>query len=92
MARNKLAGIIRGKSKSSKYYQSNPKAKAKKQAYNTQYNKSESRKKYRAMLQAINRKKGTHGNHDNYDESHTKSGKTVKEHYSKNRARNRGKK
>jgi len=90
MARNRLAGTRRGKSRSAKYYQKNPKARAKKNRYNKKYHSTGARKKYRKLLQAINRKKGTHGNMDCKDESHTSSGKTVKEHFSKNRARNRG--
>ena len=92
MARNKLAGLKRGMSESAKYFRNNPEARAKKDAYNKKYHSSPKRKKYRALLQAINRKKGTHGNHDMMDESHTKKGGTVKEHQSANRARNRGKK
>jgi len=92
MARNKLAGTKKGKSKSARYYQENPMARKKKAAYDTEYHSTSHRKKYRALLQAINRKKGTHGNGDGLDESHTKKGSTVKEAQSKNRARNRGKK
>ena len=85
MARNRLAGTKRGKSRSARYYQDNPAARKKKQKYNTDYNKTPSRKKYRAVLQAINRKKGTHGNLDNKDEAHQSKNKTKQEHFSKNR-------
>jgi hypothetical protein len=88
MARNKLAGTKKGKSESAKYFQDNPEAKAKKDAYNKKYHSSEKRKKYRTLLNKINRKKGTYGNGDGKDESHTKSGKTVQEKQSTNRARN----
>jgi hypothetical protein len=88
MARNKLAGTKKGKSESAKYFQDNPEAKAKKDAYNKKYHASERRKKYRALLNKSNRKKGTYGNNDGLDESHTSSGKTVKESQSRNRARN----
>lgn len=85
--RNTLAGTKRGKSKSAKYFQSNPEAKAKKDAYNTEYHKSEERKKYRAALNKANRKKGTYGNKDGKDISHGKDG-LRQESQSKNRARN----
>lgn len=39
MARNKLAGTKTGTSKSAKRYQEDPKARAKKKAYDTEYNK-----------------------------------------------------
>lgn len=83
--RNKLAGTKTGKSKSAKYFQNNPEAKAKKDAYNKEYHKSPERKTYRAQLNKANR--------DNpapkgYDKSHTKSGKLVNEKQSTNRARN----
>jgi hypothetical protein len=85
--RNTLAGTKTGKSKSAKYFQSNPKAKAKKDAYNTEYHKSESRKKYRASLNKANKKAGTYGNKDGKDMSHGKGG-LKKESQSRNRARN----
>jgi len=92
MARNTLAGKGKGKSRSAKYYAANPEAKKKKQAYDKAYHSTPERKKYRAKLNAKNRKAGTYGNKDNKDMSHTKKGKLVKEKQSKNRARNRGKK
>jgi len=85
MARNGLAGKKRGKSRSARYYQENPRARKKKAKYDTAYHSTPRRKKYRAVLQAINRKKGTHGNHDNMDEAHQSKNNTKKEHYSKNR-------
>jgi len=85
MARNRLAGTKRGKSRSARYYQNNPDARKKKQDYNTKYNETPKRKKYRAVLQAINRDKGTHGNLDNKDEAHQSKNKTKQEHFSKNR-------
>ena len=92
MARNTLAGKGKGKSRSAKYYAANPEAKKKKQAYDKAYHSTPERKKYRAKLNAKNRKAGTYGNKDGKDMSHTKKGKLVKEKQSKNRARNRGKK
>ena len=90
MARNKLAGNINGKSKSSKHYAKNLKSKKKKNQYDKKYGASLSRKLYRAFLNALNRKKGKKG--DGKDVSHTKDGGTVLESQSKNRARNRGRK
>ncbi len=90
MARNKLAGKINGKSKSSKQYAKNPKSRKKKLEYDKKYSSSEERKKYRVKLNLFNRKKGKKG--DGKDASHTKNGKLVLEGQSKNRARNRAKK
>lgn len=90
--RNSLAGTKTGRSKSAKYYQSNPEAKKKKKDYDTKYHRTKKRRKYRSKLNQENRKRGTYGNKDGYDMSHTKSGSLVKEKQSKNRARNRGKK
>lgn len=87
MARNRLAGTKRGNSKSAKFYQKNKKARDKKKSYDKKYHSSKSRKKYRAELQRINRKKGNHGNLDSKDESHKSNGKTFLEDFSKNRAR-----
>lgn len=55
-------------------------------AYDKKYQKK--RGKYRAVLNKKNRDAGTYGNGDGMDMSHTKSGSIVKEHQSKNRARN----
>jgi hypothetical protein len=77
-----------GKSRSAKYYASNPEAKKKKNDYNSEYHASPERKKYRAKLNKANRNAGTYGNGDGKDMSHTKSGKLVKERQSVNRARN----
>lgn len=86
--RNRLAGTKTGKSKSAKYYQDNPDAKKKKDAYNTEYHSTPSRKKYRAALQALNRDKGTHGNGDGLDAYH-KNGKIAG---FKSQSKNRGSK
>lgn len=77
-----------GNSKSSKYFAANPEARKKKNEYNKDYHATEERKKYRAELNRENRKRGTYGNGDGKDMSHTKSGKMVLESASKNRARN----
>lgn len=83
--RNSLAGTKKGKSRSAKYYQKNPQARKKKDAYNKEYHSTDERKEYRAVLQAINREKGTHGNGDGNDEAHVSKNKTVKQDQSKNR-------
>ena len=82
--RNKNAGKSTGKSKSAKYFAKNPKARAKKNKYNTEYHSTDERKSYRAKLNKETRRKKTPGK----DVSHTKSGKTVREARSTNRARN----
>jgi hypothetical protein len=60
----------------------------KKREYDKEYSATPERKKYRAELNAANKKRGTYGNGDGKDMSHTKGGGLVKEHQSKNRARN----
>lgn len=83
--RNKNAGKSTGKSKSAKYFAKNPKARAKKNAYNTAYHSTPERKKYRADLNKANKKSP---NKASQDKSHTKGGKVVNEKRSTNRARN----
>lgn len=85
MARNRLAGTKRGNSRTAKFYHDNPEANEKKLEYMKKYNKKPGRQKYRALLQAINRKNGTHGNLDDKDVSHISKEKTISEHQSKNR-------
>tara|TARA_R110001592_G_scaffold354234_1_gene653749 strand:+ start:29 stop:328 length:300 start_codon:yes stop_codon:yes gene_type:complete len=88
MARNKLAGKSKGKSKSAKYFANNKAARDKKNAYNKKYHGSPERIKYRQELNKKNREDGTYGNGDGKDKSHTKSGRLVSESQSSNRARN----
>jgi hypothetical protein len=57
--------------RSKQYYDSNPKAKVKKKAYDTEYQSSEERKKYRAELNRLRRKAGRYGNGDGMDYDHT---------------------
>lgn len=85
--RNTLAGTKRGKSKSAQYFQNNPEARAKKNAYNKEYHSSTERKQYRASLNKANRNAGTYGNKDGKDMSHGKDG-LRKESQKTNRARN----
>lgn len=78
--------------KTAKYYAENPKARKKKNEYQSKYNRSEKQRKKRAELNRENRRRGTYGNGDGLDVSHKKDGSTVLEEQSQNRARNRGKK
>ena len=75
------------KSKSARYYASNPEARKKKKAYDTKYHSTSKRRKYRSDLAKARRKRGIMGKGGG-DLSHTKSGKLVRESASKNRARN----
>lgn len=76
---------------SAKYYRSNPDAKAKKDAYNKEFNRKPEQKAKRRELAAERRKRGVMGKGGN-DMSHTKDGRIVSESPAKNRGRNRGKK
>ena len=75
------------KSKSAKYYASNPEARAKKKKYDTKYHSSAERKKYRAELARERRKRKVMGK-GGKDVSHKRGGGTTLESRSKNRARN----
>jgi hypothetical protein len=70
--------------KTAKYYKENPEAKAKKDAYQKEYNKKPSEVKKRVELNKVNRERGTYGNGDGLDMAHTKSG-IVKKKASVNR-------
>lgn len=74
-----------GASRTSKYYAKNPKARKKRLAYQKAYNKKKREMERRVELNRENRKRGTYGNGDKKDVSHTKSGKTMLEPQSKNR-------
>ena len=76
-------------SASTNYYNSNKDALKVKRAYQKKYNKKPSEVARRVALNKENRKRGTYGNGDGKDVSHTKGGGTVLEPQSKNRARNR---
>ncbi len=67
-----------------KYYKDNPKAKAKKDAYQKEYNKKPEQVKKRVELNKVNRDRGTYGNGDGLDMAHTKNG-IVKKKASVNR-------
>lgn len=75
------------KGRTAKYYASNPEARKKRLEYQKEYNKSDKEIKKRVELNRENRKRGTYGNGDDMDMSHTRDGKIVKENYKKNRAR-----
>ena len=79
-------------SASTNYYNSNKDALKVKRAYQKKYNKKPSEVARRVALNKDNRKRGTYGNGDGKDVSHTKGGGTVLEPQSKNRARNRSRK
>lgn len=74
-----------GLSRSAKYYRDNPEARAKKNAYQKNFNKKKSQSKSRVELNRLNRLFGTYGNGDKLDVSH-RSGKKIRlESQSKNR-------
>jgi hypothetical protein len=83
---HKTKYLIMALGRSARYYRSNPEARAKKQAYDTEYHATPERKKYRAGLNRARRKRGLRG--DSRDLSHTKSNKLVLESRRRNRARN----
>lgn len=72
--------------RSARYYRSNPEARAKKKAYDTEYHATPERKKYRAGLNRARRERNLKGNEK--DLSHTKDGRLVLESRKRNRARN----
>jgi len=76
-----------GKSKSAKYYAANPKAAAKKAAYQRKLNKKPAVKKASEERWSERRRRGIAGK-GGPDLSHTKSGKMVPESPKRNRARN----
>jgi hypothetical protein len=75
-----------GESRSSKYFAKNEEARRKKNEYNTEYHGTSERKRYRAALNKLNRKKGKKG--DGKDMSHKADGSIRLETESVNRARN----
>jgi len=64
--------------RTAKYYAANPDAKKKHNDYQKEYNKSPDQVKKRVELNAVNRKRGTYGNGDGLDASHTKNGIVMK--------------
>jgi hypothetical protein len=84
MSRNRLAGTTVGTGKTAVFYHNNESSRAAKQEYDAKYQKKT--QKRRAILQAINRKNGTHGNLDHKDVAHVSKTKTISQDQSKNRA------
>jgi hypothetical protein len=72
------------KGKTQTYLDKNPEAKAKKNAYQKEYNKRPEQVKKRVELNKVNRERGTYGNGDGLDMAHTKNG-IVKKKASVNR-------
>ena len=64
--------------KTAKYYKENPEARKKHNDYQKQYNKSDKQVAKRVELNRENRRKGTYGNGDGMDVSHTKRGFIMK--------------
>jgi len=58
------------KGKTQTYLDKNPKAKAKKDAYQKEYNKKPEQVKKRVELNKVNRERGTYGNGDGKDYDH----------------------
>lgn len=85
--RNRLAGKLKGKSKSARYFKLNPDSRKKKNEYNKEYHSTEERRRYRSRLNRANRASGSKVG-DGKDVSHTKDGGTTLEKASSNRARN----
>ena len=64
--------------KTAKFYATHPEARAKKAAYDKRNDARPERRARRAELTKINREKGTAGNGDGKDWSHTKNGVVMK--------------
>jgi len=64
--------------RTAKYYAANPEAKKRHNDYQKEYNKSPDQVRKRVELNAVNRKRGTYGNGDGLDASHTKGGIVMK--------------
>ena len=64
--------------KSAEYYKKNPESYAKKLAYDKQHNAKPEQRAKRAELVKVNRDRGTYGNGDGLDASHTKKGIVMK--------------
>jgi hypothetical protein len=82
MAENRNAG------KHPSYKGWSPSSIQRKIAYDKRYHQTRERKQYRAELNRENRKRGTYGNGDGMDVSHTKGGTTKLELQRLNRSRN----
>lgn len=92
MARNSLAGTKKGTSDSAKRYQSDPKARAKKKAYDTAYNKKTvadrvDRNRKRKEQQQKGNPKAKKGSGYDYDHA---TGKMVKQKVNRGRSSKNG--
>lgn len=65
--------MAKGQSKSAKYYQNNPEARAKKNAYNKEFNKKPAQRKKRSELVQARRERGIYGKGGD-DLAHTSKG------------------
>jgi hypothetical protein len=77
------------KSKTQRYYDSNPEANKRRLKQQAKYNKTNAGLKIRTAANKLNRKLGTYGNGDGKDASHTGPGKGKLEKPSTNRRRPR---
>jgi hypothetical protein len=68
-----------------KYYATHPEARAKRLAYQADYNKKPEQLKKRIELNRENRKRGSYADHNGKDLSHHKSGNFTQKSASKNR-------
>ena len=75
-------------SRTSDYYKKNPKARAKRLKQQARYNRQSLQIEKRVELNRENHKRGTYGNGDGKDVSHSKNGKTKLMIQRKNRAAN----
>jgi hypothetical protein len=64
--------------RTAKYYANNPDARKKRLDYQREYNKQDREVKKRVELNKVNRQRGTYGNGDGLDASHTKRGIVMK--------------
>lgn len=64
--------------KSADYYKKNPESYAKKLAYDKKHNAKPEQRAKRAELVKVNRERGTYGNGDGKDASHTSKGIVMK--------------
>jgi hypothetical protein len=64
--------------KTAKYYKENPEARKKRNEYQKEYNKSDKQVAKRVELNRENRKRGTYGDKNGMDLSHTKRGYVMK--------------
>jgi hypothetical protein len=71
--------------RTSEYYKTHPEARAKRLAYQADYNKKPEQLKKRIELNRVNRERGQYADGDGKDMSHKKNGRIVEESASKNR-------